>query len=434
MGGIVAVMLVVLPPARLDLGGNGHRRGQDPPARPGSRQSDRRRRGGRAAGLRRQGAGRERDRRRGPPHRHRHRARRQEADPRRRRRRRHGCRGRAAGDRAARDEQDRARRRSRRDPHARLPRRGAAQHRVGVALHAAHARARGEQSGTEIKVNAGAIASVREVGAPEGTCIEVADLFYNLPARRKFLKSDTAETTQISRLVTQLALGYPEVGFTLTSERPQPAAVPAGRQRSRERFFQLFGDRADLVEVRKDAGGLKIEGYVAALGDQGPTRGAAERLRQPPHRQGPDDRARDHRGLQRRDDQGAQPRGPPVPDDRARSRRRQRPSDEGGGAFSRAVAGARSPAPRARRRARRRAARRTASSVLEDRRPPQPGDPDRRSGHPRRALRRHRREPLEFGSSDPGSAIRRSRIPHRGSRISDPRIRDSNHGFPTSGR
>src|SRR6266508_90568 len=81
-------------------------------------------------------------------------------------------------------------------------------------------RARGTQSGTEIKVNAGTIASVREVGAPEGTCIEVADLFYNLPARRKFLKSDTAETTQISRVGTQLALGYPEVGFTVVSGSP----------------------------------------------------------------------------------------------------------------------------------------------------------------------------------------------------------------------
>ena len=84
--------------------------------------------------------------------------------------------------------------------------------RSSAALGAGAAR-----SGTEIKVNAGTIASVREVGAPEGTCIEVADLFYNLPARRKFLKSDTAETTQISRLATQLALGYPEVGFTVTS-------------------------------------------------------------------------------------------------------------------------------------------------------------------------------------------------------------------------
>jgi DNA mismatch repair protein MutL len=134
-------------------------------------------------------------------------------------------------------------------------------------------RLRGMQSGTEIKVNAGTVASVREVGAPEGTCIEVADLFYNLPARRKFLKSDTAETTQISRLATQMALGYPEVGFTVTSGgRSLLQCTPVNSLK--ERFFQLFGERADLVEVRKDAGGLHIEGYVAALGDQGPTRGA----------------------------------------------------------------------------------------------------------------------------------------------------------------
>jgi len=142
-------------------------------------------------------------------------------------------------------------------------------------------RARGEQSGTEIKVDAGVIASVREVGAPEGTCIEVADLFFNLPARRKFLKSDVAETTQISRLATQLALGYPEVGFSLTSATSTGSGA-AGRTllqcppaaTLRDRFFQLFGDRADLVEVKKDAGGLAIAGYIAALGDQGPTRGA----------------------------------------------------------------------------------------------------------------------------------------------------------------
>jgi DNA mismatch repair protein MutL len=137
-------------------------------------------------------------------------------------------------------------------------------------------RARASQgvgSGTEIKVNAGAITSIREVGAPEGTCIEVADLFYNLPARRKFLKSDTAETTQISRLATQLALGYPEVGFTLVSGIRTLLQCPPSAG-LRERFFQLYGERPDLVEVRKAAGGLEIEGFVAALGDQGPVRGS----------------------------------------------------------------------------------------------------------------------------------------------------------------
>src|SRR6476660_7545499 len=72
-------------------------------------------------------------------------------------------------------------------------------------------RLRGEIAGTEIRVNGGTVASVQEAGCPEGTAIEVGDLFYNLPARRKFLKSDTAETTQCSRVVSQFALGYPEI-------------------------------------------------------------------------------------------------------------------------------------------------------------------------------------------------------------------------------
>src|SRR5215470_7597200 len=78
-------------------------------------------------------------------------------------------------------------------------------------------RARGHESGTEIRVNGGEVASVAEVGAAEGTVVQVDDLFYNLPARRKFLKSDGAESAQVSRLVTQLSLAYPEVGFTLVS-------------------------------------------------------------------------------------------------------------------------------------------------------------------------------------------------------------------------
>src|SRR3954468_589307 len=144
---------------------------------------------------------------------------------------------------------------------------------ASVSHFSLRTRARGAQSGTEIKVNAGEIASVREVGAAEGTCIEVADLFYNLPARRKFLKSDTAEATQVSRLGAQLALGYPEVGFTVTSGGRSLLQCPPAAT-LRDRFFQLFGDRPDLVDVRKEAGGLAIEGFVAALGDQGPVRGA----------------------------------------------------------------------------------------------------------------------------------------------------------------
>jgi DNA mismatch repair protein MutL len=134
-------------------------------------------------------------------------------------------------------------------------------------------RARGDQSGTEIRVNGGAIASSREVGMPEGTTIEVGDLFYNLPARRKFLKSDGAESTQVSRVVTQLSLAHHDVGFTLTSGGRTLLQCPPAASLA-DRLYQLQGERTDLVPVRKEAGGLRITGYAAALAEQGPTRGA----------------------------------------------------------------------------------------------------------------------------------------------------------------
>jgi DNA mismatch repair protein MutL len=132
-------------------------------------------------------------------------------------------------------------------------------------------RERGALSGIEIRVNGGAVASVTEVGMPEGTSIEVGDVFYNLPARRKFLKSDGAESAQVTRIVTQLALCYPEIGFTLTSAARKVLQVPPVAS-LRDRLYQLYGDRSDLIEVRRD-GDVKVLGYVAALAEQGPTRG-----------------------------------------------------------------------------------------------------------------------------------------------------------------
>ena len=133
-------------------------------------------------------------------------------------------------------------------------------------------RLKGDIAGTELRIEAGKLVSDTETGAPVGTLVEVADLFFNLPARRKFLKADTAEAAQISRLVTQLALGYFDVGFTLRNgARVVLEAPPAGSLE--ERFYQLYGERPDLVVVAKQAAGITIRGFVAALGDQGPARG-----------------------------------------------------------------------------------------------------------------------------------------------------------------
>ncbi len=133
-------------------------------------------------------------------------------------------------------------------------------------------RARGRHSGTEIRVNGGVVASVVEVAAAEGTVVEVNDVFYNLPARRKFLKSDGAESAQVSRITTQLALAYPEVGFTLTSAGRTVLQCPPAGSLS-DRLYQIYGDRTDLIAVRKEAGGLRLTGFIAALAEQGPTRG-----------------------------------------------------------------------------------------------------------------------------------------------------------------
>ena len=135
-------------------------------------------------------------------------------------------------------------------------------------------RPRGADRGVEIRVSAGVTASTREVGASEGTTIEVTDLFYNVPARRKFLKSDGTETTQISRLMTQLALGHPEVGFTLTSGARRLLQCPPASELS-ERLFQLYKSREHLVEVWKTAAGVSVRGFAAGLAGEGhgPVRG-----------------------------------------------------------------------------------------------------------------------------------------------------------------
>jgi DNA mismatch repair protein MutL len=143
---------------------------------------------------------------------------------------------------------------------------------ASVSRFTLRTRARGDLAGTEIRIDAGRLLDIRDVGVPEGTHAQVEDLFFNLPARRKFLKADTAEAAQVSRLVTQLALGYPGVGFVLTSggrvllETPPADSMPS-------RFYQIYGDRADLVVVQKEAAGISVSGFVAALTEQGPVRG-----------------------------------------------------------------------------------------------------------------------------------------------------------------
>jgi DNA mismatch repair protein MutL len=133
-------------------------------------------------------------------------------------------------------------------------------------------RARGRESGSEIRVHGGTVASATEAGMPEGTRIDVEEVFYNLPARRKFLKSDAAESAHVSRTVTQLALSAPAIGFTLISAGRRLLECPPVVGLA-DRLYQLYGEPDDLVRVEKDAAGVRITGYVAALAETGPRRG-----------------------------------------------------------------------------------------------------------------------------------------------------------------
>jgi len=75
---------------------------------------------------------------------------------------------------------------------------------------------KGDSVACEVTLEGGNFKNIRECGAPQGTLIEVEDLFYNTPARRKFLKSSTTEMGHISRLILQHALAYPSLHFQLS--------------------------------------------------------------------------------------------------------------------------------------------------------------------------------------------------------------------------
>src|SRR5882724_9311709 len=101
-------------------------------------------------------------------------------------------------------------------------------------------KAEEDAAGTAIEINGGKIARVEEAGLPVGTSITVRDLFFNIPARKKFLKSESTELSHIASLVTHYALAYPGKHFELHSATNAilVASPVAGHS---ERFYQVFG-------------------------------------------------------------------------------------------------------------------------------------------------------------------------------------------------
>lgn len=149
-------------------------------------------------------------------------------------------------------------------------------------------RAEGEPSGTRIEIVGGKVMRVEDAGAFPGTTYTIRDLFFNTPARRKFLKSETTELSHVTALVTHYALAHPDKHFELHSATHALLIAPPVRK-PEERIFQIFGsetldqllsmaaerpfDRAGLPEpppwkrdvdyAPPDPGFLRVSGFIS---------------------------------------------------------------------------------------------------------------------------------------------------------------------------
>ena len=104
---------------------------------------------------------------------------------------------------------------------------------------------------------------IEEIGAPNGTTIIVKDLFYNVPARKKFLKSLSAEGSMVADLIEHIALSHPEISFRFTSNQ-RPVFQTSGSGDLKEVIYRIYGkETADnLIEFNLDDEILKGSGYI----------------------------------------------------------------------------------------------------------------------------------------------------------------------------
>ena len=123
-------------------------------------------------------------------------------------------------------------------------------------------------AGTEIVVNGGKIDIVRDGGEAPGTQVEVRSLFYNLPARRKFLRSENTESRNIEHQIHLQAIGHPQIGFSLLRDDRMLFQLPAAMTLG-DRIRDLYGIKLleQLVEVNDTPShNVRINGFIGQAG------------------------------------------------------------------------------------------------------------------------------------------------------------------------
>ena len=126
-------------------------------------------------------------------------------------------------------------------------------------------RERGAQAGAKLSLEGGAAGPVREAGCPEGTTMVVRDLFYNTPARLKFMKKDAAEAAGVAAVVQHLALSNPHISFQFLKDGAEVLHTPGDNRLSSAIYAALGRDFSrSLVEVDGTGDGIAVRGYVTA--------------------------------------------------------------------------------------------------------------------------------------------------------------------------
>jgi DNA mismatch repair protein MutL len=134
---------------------------------------------------------------------------------------------------------------------------------ASVSRLALRTRPRGSNEGVEVLVEGGGAPAVAPTGGAVGTTIEVRDLFFNVPARRKFLKATATESAHVSDVLLGMALARYDVTFVLTRDgRPVREHLRAASRAERARSV-MSSDGASLVECRSERGAVRIEAMLA---------------------------------------------------------------------------------------------------------------------------------------------------------------------------
>jgi DNA mismatch repair protein MutL len=118
----------------------------------------------------------------------------------------------------------------------------------------------------EILVEGGKLKHSRQAGAPKVTTVEINDIFFNTPARRKFLKSDPTERSHILHTVEELAISHYDIGFSVTEgDRKVFSSPPAGK--ADERIMDIFGDKLykELLPLKVEAGKISLSGFISRI-------------------------------------------------------------------------------------------------------------------------------------------------------------------------